>query len=78
VWAVEGFGELGDGCFGFWLIEELGELVPLIGAWVCIEECSVEEVFFTDVDVDEDGPGFLVFGDGGEPLVEAGGGVPGF
>lgn len=77
-WAVEGLGELVDhlGCFGG--LEKGGEGVPIFGfVWVASEVFVLEEVGVGEGEVDEDWPGFVLFGDGGEVGVEACGGVPG-
>jgi len=77
-WAVEGLGELVDDLGRFWGLEEGGECVPIVGiVWVVPEVFVVEEVGVGEGEVDEDWPSFVLFGDGGEVSVVAGGGVPG-
>ncbi len=78
-WAGEGFFELGDGVLALGGLDEGGDLVPVFGVvWVVAEVFAVEDLWVGEDGVDEDWPGLVLVGDGGEPMIEAGGGVPGF
>ena len=76
-WAGEGFFELGDGVLGSGRFEEGGDFVPAFGfIWVVAEVFAIKDFGIGESDIDEDWPCFVFVGDGVEPLVEAGGGVP--